>query len=399
MKSLPSRRFSRFGVSRSAGRSGSTAEAQSEGGADTTVSASQSEVTASPSAIATDGVETSTITVTLRNASGVPLSGKTVTLSSTGSNNTIVQPGTTNGSGVATGTIASTTAEAKTITAVSEGITVTDTAAVTVSEFPTLDWFSDYSVGGTGTTTAALKDGSGGSEKWNGTITNAGGLEVVDASTEGLTDWPSDNALKVTAIEANGGFHRVTKSGLTVPGENESLWLRWYFRMEWDFGLGDNSNHPIEAPDTGAGEEWTWLGQHTASGVWHNRIRSMSNEDAFNAALSYIAGPDLARQTTYRFELQIQRLTGDEFQMHIRVYDSTNTLIASDADYVYANASGDLSDNPTFHFASGDGSNLSGLWNGLNGANGTYGSQLYAYEGCFAVSRQTWCGPYNASNG
>ena len=133
MKSLPSRRLSRFGVSRSAGRSGSTAAAQSEGGADTTVSASQSEVTASPSTILNDGSTTSTVTVTLRNAAGVPLSGKTVTLSSTGSNNTIVQPGVTNGAGVATGTIATTTAEAKTVSAASEGVTVTDTATVTVT--------------------------------------------------------------------------------------------------------------------------------------------------------------------------------------------------------------------------------------------------------------------------
>jgi hypothetical protein len=40
-----------------------------------------------------------------------------VSLASTGSNNTLVQPGATNASGVATGTIASTTAELKTITA------------------------------------------------------------------------------------------------------------------------------------------------------------------------------------------------------------------------------------------------------------------------------------------
>ena len=145
MKSLPSRRFSRFGVSRSAGRSGSTAAAQSEGGADTTVSASQSEVTASPTTILSNGSMTSTITVTLRNESGVPLSGKAVTLSSTGSNNTFVQPGTTNGAGVTTGTIATTTAESKTITAVAEGITVTDTATVTAATALTPEFLSIFS--------------------------------------------------------------------------------------------------------------------------------------------------------------------------------------------------------------------------------------------------------------
>lgn len=397
---LPSRRFARFGIPKGVGR-GTTGTVPP----DTTVSASQSFVTASPLTIADDGT-TSTITVTVENASGAPLSGKTVTPSSTGTNNTFSPTsGVTDGNGEVTFLFSSTSAATKTISASASGVSITDTATVTVTAsggLPTLSWYSDYTVGGTGTTTTALKDGSGGSEKWNGTVSGASGLEVVDASTEGLSDWPSDNALKVTAIAAAGGFHRVTKSGLTVPDENESIWLRWYFRMEWDFGLGDNSNHPIEAPDTGAGEEWTWLGQHTSAGVWRNRIRSSSAEDQFDPALTYVEGPDLDISTTYRVELQIQRLTGDEFQMHTRVYDSSNTLIASDADYVYANATGDLSDNPTFHFASGTGANLAGLWNGLNGAggSGTWGpSRLYAYEGCFAVSHTDWCGAYVAGNG
>src|SRR5437667_305910 len=97
------------------------------------VSASQSTVTASPTSI-TAGSGTSTITVTARDANGNPVSGATVTLSATGSGNTLTQPaGPTNASGVATGTLSSTVPETKTISATAGGVAVTQTAAVTVT--------------------------------------------------------------------------------------------------------------------------------------------------------------------------------------------------------------------------------------------------------------------------
>ena len=93
------------------------------------VSASNSTVSATTPIIA-NGVTTSTVTVTAKDRYNNLVSGKSVTLTSTGSNNTIVQPGATNLSGVATGTVASTTAEAKTISASVGGTAVTQTALV-----------------------------------------------------------------------------------------------------------------------------------------------------------------------------------------------------------------------------------------------------------------------------
>ncbi|HEX6810987.1 MAG TPA: Ig-like domain-containing protein [Planctomycetota bacterium] len=82
------------------------------------ISAGLSTATASPATgLLADGETTSTITVTVRNATGAVVAGQSVLLSSTGSNNTLVQPGLTDENGVATGTIATTTAETKTITA------------------------------------------------------------------------------------------------------------------------------------------------------------------------------------------------------------------------------------------------------------------------------------------
>src|SRR5262245_23698745 len=100
-------------------------------------------LTTAPAAQATgvhaDGTALSTITVTVRDVNGNPVPGQTVSLASTGSNNTLVQPGPTDAFGVATGTIASTTAETKTITA-----TVNPGAGqVVIAQQPTVQFVSN----------------------------------------------------------------------------------------------------------------------------------------------------------------------------------------------------------------------------------------------------------------
>jgi hypothetical protein len=97
------------------------------------ISAAQSTVTVMPSFIA-PSTETSTITVTVRDLSGNPVSGATVALVATGSGNTLTQPASlTNSSGVATGTLRSTVAGTKTVSATANGVSITQTATVTVS--------------------------------------------------------------------------------------------------------------------------------------------------------------------------------------------------------------------------------------------------------------------------
>jgi hypothetical protein len=100
-----------------------------------TVSAAQSAVAATPTAIAA-GTGISIITVTVHDYSGNPVSGATVTLSATGSGNTITQPaGPTDVNGVATGSLTSTVAGSKTVIAVADGVTLGQ-PIVTVSAGP-----------------------------------------------------------------------------------------------------------------------------------------------------------------------------------------------------------------------------------------------------------------------
>jgi len=82
------------------------------------VSALLSSVSAVPgSGVHADGVMTSTLMATVRDANSNNVSGVLVAFSATGSGNTIVQPALTDAFGLAAGSIASTVAELKTITA------------------------------------------------------------------------------------------------------------------------------------------------------------------------------------------------------------------------------------------------------------------------------------------
>lgn len=96
-------------------------------------SAARSTVDAAPTPVAAG--EASTITVTVEDAGGNLLSGVTVTLAASGSNNTLTQPsGPTDASGVATGTFSSTSLGSHTVTATLNGsTTVSDNAIVTVA--------------------------------------------------------------------------------------------------------------------------------------------------------------------------------------------------------------------------------------------------------------------------
>ncbi len=98
-----------------------------------TVSAATSTVAASPSTVVADGVTASTITITLKNANGNPVPGKTVTLAKSGGSSVIsAASGPSNASGVVTFTVTDTVAEGPiTYTATSAPTTITQTANVT----------------------------------------------------------------------------------------------------------------------------------------------------------------------------------------------------------------------------------------------------------------------------
>ena len=98
-------------------------------------SASLSTVVASPASITAGG--SSTISVTVKDGNGNPISGATVVLAATGPGKTLTQPsGPTDQNGVATGTLTATAAGTKTVSATANGTAITQTAPVTVTAGP-----------------------------------------------------------------------------------------------------------------------------------------------------------------------------------------------------------------------------------------------------------------------
>ena len=174
------------------------------------VSTSLSTVAAAPPSI-TAGGGTSTITVTVKDATGKAISGATVVLAATGGGNTLTQPAAkTNTSGVATGALSSTVAETKTVTATANGMPLDQAATVTVttggvspSQSTLAAAPSSVVVGsGTSTITVTAKDAAG---------NPVSGATVVLAATG------SGNALTQPAGPTDANGVATGTLGSTVP--------------------------------------------------------------------------------------------------------------------------------------------------------------------------------------
>ena len=118
------------------------------------VSPTISTVTANPTIVAADGVATSVITVTARDAGGNPLSGRPASLSQGSGASTISPPTVTDGSGAATFTVSDATAETLTYSAVVDGVTLGQSVQV--------DFLARSATGTTpnGSLTASITGGS-----------------------------------------------------------------------------------------------------------------------------------------------------------------------------------------------------------------------------------------------
>lgn len=192
---------------------GFTATASSGGGPGP--SASTSTITADPTSIVA-GAETSTITVTVRDASGAPFAGATVTLQATGSGNTLTQPfGSTGANGVVTGTLRSTVPGTKVVSALVNGtVALAQTAQVTVTAAPA--------------TTVALAEGDGQTAEEGSTVAVRPAVRVTDGQGQpvagfGVTFAVTGGGGSVTGASQTTGSDGIARVGswtLGAPGTN-----------------------------------------------------------------------------------------------------------------------------------------------------------------------------------
>ncbi|MDF1662008.1 MAG: Ig-like domain-containing protein [Planctomycetota bacterium] len=164
--------------------------------------AATSTVTANPTNnIFNTGTDTSTITVTARDSSNAIIANRQVTISATGTGNTIGQAtGMTNASGVFTTTLASTVAGTKTVSATVDNIGT----AVTLNNMPTVDFIAvppgpDAALS-TVTANPTTNLFANGTDVSNITVT------VVDAASRPL----ANQAVSLTATGSSNTFTNAT---------------------------------------------------------------------------------------------------------------------------------------------------------------------------------------------
>ncbi len=175
-----------------------------------------STVASSPPSVPADGATTSTITVTLTDAFGNPVAGKTVSLAQTGSSTISAASGPSSGAGVVTFTVKSTTAETVTYTATdtTDGVTLSQTADVA---------FAIGSLDHIAITPASATISAGGSQSYTveafDSFNNSLG-DVTGSSSFGIT--PDGSCTGASCSATVVGTHTVTA---TYAGKTDTSTL------------------------------------------------------------------------------------------------------------------------------------------------------------------------------
>jgi hypothetical protein len=252
-------------------------------------------------------------------------------------------------------------------------------------------FFSDWRAA-RGNSEAAVTDG----RKWN--VLSRGASETMKVVPAKGLDFPSQNVFQMTATERMQGFGIIRKTGMAIPAVGESRFYRWYFRMMQVDDIADYQTHPIQDGNDAKVANWMFIVYNGGadSGIARGHWQPQFWAHHSNEINSRWYGPVLAKRQTYRFELQIHRTGDSSYLMHIRVYDHAGSLIADDSGFRNYNKTALLASNPVLRF-----NNVRYL-DGLNaGNNGIVPPApfpfIYAYEGCFAVRRDDWCGAYTGA--
>lgn len=350
------------------------------------VDVDESTVVCLDEAIPDDGVTPATFVATLVDTDGFPCRGFPASVLSLASNrgatDTITKVGTfTDENGQFYFQAVSSTSGNPVFTLTARGIVITQTATVEVTGppvGPTLIFRSDFDT--LGSTSAARTDGG----KWN---TNTPGYGEVVLST-GL-DFPTPNCYRVPWDTAGAAIGQM--SGLGVPGVGATRYYRYYLRHVQPDATVDTQNHPVQ-DSPGGGFNWAALYYNNVGpGVFQ-----FGFGPAFGQAYPYSnwrMTSFLPKNVTHRYEFALTRLTTTTFRMRVRVYNSANTLLATEDNLEDAEGTSTLTNAPPFTFS--DVSRLTSLMFGTSDNEpGVTGN--FAYEGAFAVSDVNWCGPWEA---
>lgn len=210
-------------------------------------------------------------------------------------------------------------------------------------------------------------------------------LEVI-AST-GL-DFPTTNVLRC-GLEGTP-----TQSVGAGPGSEmgvgDTRWFRYYMRNALGTGA-DNRVHPIQHYRA-SGSVAAWDRFDVTDGptyVWEYETR----HDAHRWSVT------LNNDQTYRFERSITRLASNCATLHMRIYNTSNTLLFSDEDFDCINHDENLATHENGIVAGATTEFDTDMWPNVHwlifgNPNETLPGDMYV--GGFAISADNWLGPYVA---
>lgn len=243
-----------------------------------------------------------------------------------------------------------------------------------------------------GTSVNAVGDGA----KWT-TVTQgpANELEVIPAT--GL-DFPAGmaNVMRLTQRGETASFE-VQKNGLALPASGDRRFYRLYGR--WDEGNQAGYDHPIEPQPGACAITWAIKRNPRAGGVHHYHQFGDTAADLYYGLIDS-AGADilLSKTATYRFEWMKDFITATGFKVDIRIYDSANTLLYTDANFYHLDFPGNASwrldtRDPTFTSTH---SCFQNFMIGNNGQAGWTNTGTFSYVGGVMIRSNNWCGAYVA---
>jgi len=277
------------------------------------------------------------------------------------------------------------------VVAVTGGATANAAFTAEVSPPPAgLAFASDWHTA-TGNTTNAATDGGKWPENYN---VSSDRVTVVSAS--GLS-FPAGmaNVLAIRYSTSDSLFCGVAiQNGWQLPAVGGVLCRRLYFRHTID-GTDSSTHHPVECYPGNCAYAAEWV--VNKGPTFQLQIATLNDGTDFNNGHRWEV--TLNRDTTYRVEERYERTATGTWKLHLRIYDSSNTLIKQDADFNCAvHGTHTLASQPNILTPNPD--CLRDIMIQNQGVGDTRGSNNTAtnriYYGGMAISLADWCGPYVA---
>ena len=371
--------------------------------AEVTVMQRVGNVTVTPALDTIRLAETTQLTAHPVDGNGNPVSGYAEIWSSASPNIASVSS-----TGLVTGNSAGTT----NITVTVDGRAVSATIVVTTSAPPpptgNVVFHSDWSTATGGTIDALLDRGQ--ALPWDLKVGNGTLNRVVSSAGLGF---PADMAnVYLNVAQYSGNTTQLvytdqvrlhhTYGHLPIPAVGESIFYRWYMRYVVPDAIDPTGGvpHTVQDGPAAGSQNWMWETPINTNGTW-------SPQFAFSAANGYpnnrFRAAPLAKNHTYRIELQIQRTSATTFVAHARIYDENGVLVRDDDDFRNGAGAGtgtlgsvQLNFLDVAYLAGWQVGNNGPSWRNVTAAQFPF--NLW-YFGGTAVCVETWCGAYSATEG